>query len=191
VHTGDCERIYGKMTQEQVIKALKKGQEQHGPQIPEKGYLDLVETYFHDVSQRESYHESEQIFKAMEELRYEKNLQKPGVGNFEVIKEQHQTVTVFIEYDEAATQGLQAYEQLLQGQLSRELFNLHHKRHFQQRIVAVSAFLPKSHTLKQEAAAQLAKGLWVVRRPNLHKYYTLPTGFSRAQENTTTDCLML
>src|ERR1019366_9240896 len=80
---GDCEKIYGTITKTQSKKAIDKKDE-----IFESDYLNLVETYFSELTKENkiSFDYSREIFEAMKTLKYDG--EGNSVSSFEIIKEQ-------------------------------------------------------------------------------------------------------
>ncbi|MGB5927030.1 MAG: CRISPR-associated helicase Cas3' [Cyclobacteriaceae bacterium] len=180
VNMGDCERIYGKITQQQATKALQAGMEAHGPEIQEAHYLDMVSTYFTGISEKSAFNESRDIFKAMECLQYEPINDEPSVSSFRVIEDIGKTISVFIEADDEATEALEAFYDMLSCDLGREEFNAQYKRAFHQHTLAVPDYLSKAKELIQMSSLyEKTEGLYVVPADEVNDFYNTTTGFNR------------
>jgi CRISPR-associated endonuclease/helicase Cas3 len=143
----DCKHIYGVLTAKQALSSLENKDE-----ILESSYLALVDRYFREFGEMVSFEkESVAFFKAMETLDYEK------VDEFSLLKEQKNTVSVFVEIDEAAIACKAAYKTLKTSKLSKEAlqelkeaFDKNHKRLFHQHIVAIPKYYIESAELTLE-----------------------------------------
>ncbi len=122
----DCQRVYGKLTEEQATTALKGKTE-----IFEAEFLKLVDNYFGETSNR-GYGKSIKIFEAMRELRYE-DVDK----EFKVIEGDQNAVSVFVLCDEKADEVRVAFDKWQSGDMQKEDFDKAYKRDFHQRIIAV------------------------------------------------------
>jgi CRISPR-associated endonuclease/helicase Cas3 len=135
IEFGDCQRIYGKVTETQALKALSQQ-----PEFLEAEYLDLVETYFDNISDRSSFDESLQLFDAMKNLRYNGDSSETHVADFALIEDNKNTTSVFVLSDERAFEAKAAYEKLIRKELTKEYFDANFKRDFHQRIIAVPKY---------------------------------------------------
>lgn len=140
---GDCQRIYGLITDAQAKKAL--GNEP----ILEPHYYSLVEDYFWNVSNRSAYGYSEKLFRALLHLQYsDVTIHDPviPIWKFRVIEESPNTISVFVDWDEDGIAARQAYVNMLnapdreEGFRRKEQFNKEHKRNFHQRVIVVPKY---------------------------------------------------
>ncbi|MCB9265620.1 MAG: CRISPR-associated helicase Cas3' [Lewinellaceae bacterium] len=179
---GDCQRIYGLITDAQAKKAL--GNEP----ILEPDYYSLVEDYFWKVSGRSAYGYSEKLFRALLHLQYsDLTIHDPviPIWKFRVIEESPNTVSVFVDWDEYGIAARQAYVNMLNAPdreerfQSKEQFNKEHKRNFHQRIIAVPKYyaegLPSIDPDRPDLPIKWISG-------ELRKdWYIEPIGFNRKQ----------
>ncbi|MCH8487662.1 MAG: CRISPR-associated helicase Cas3' [Candidatus Cyclonatronum sp.] len=182
VDLGDCHKIYGSATYYQAQLALGS------KPIPESGYKQLVERYFEAVTdtKRADFLFAREIFGAMEQLRYAHpdsgdSPAERTVADFRIIEGAENAVSVFIELpdDYAGSEARNAFQQLLNGSLSRAEFETHHKKTFNQRIVAVPDYLPGIRELNQPENRLTDDILWV--QPDVAAFYYNPeTGFIRS-----------
>lgn len=184
---GDCVKIYGPATDSRARLILRKRKV-----IEEKNYKSLVDSYFEEMSGSEAtdFSYSKQIFSAMQRLEYAfpngLNAPRKAVSDFEIIDKKHQGISVFIESpdDKDATESRIAYVKLKDKKVSKSEFDQHFKRTFNQRIIAVPAFLENVKELQSEPKLN-ENILWV--RPELwNSYYSDATGFIRSQTPTNT-----
>ncbi len=184
VDFGDCQRIYGHVTNSKSRLAL------NADEIPEEQYKKMVEHYFEKVADPKlsDFSTSTEIFEAMKELRYaypgNNNGNKKTVSDFKIIENSYQGTSVFIELpnDSKATKARKAFQLFLNGELSRNEFDRFYKRDFHQRIIAVPNYLSNVLELEKEDQLQLSDEiLWV--KPDIAEfYYDKNTGFIRNQE---------
>jgi len=182
VDLGDCQRIYGLMTDIQARFVLDKAE------IPESEYKRMVERYFEEIAdpKRADFSISEEIFDAMKSLRYahpaNNNSSAKTVSDFKIIEQSHKGISVFVELskDKIGTEARKAFQQLLKGEINREKFERKHKRNFHQRVIAVPDYLSNIVELKdQESLSE--EILWI--KPDMAEYYyDMNTGFIRKDE---------
>lgn len=177
INFDECIKIYGRLTYEQVSKALSNKTE-----IPEKEYLQLIATYFNDISDRSSFFDAREFFKSMKMLRYETAQPKKdhAVSAFKIIEESDQYLSVFIEIDQKAKIARQKYFQKITGEIHKEDFDKKIKLDFQQNIISV----PKSLTSELEPINKFEENILVVPFEELANYYDLNTGFIRNKKAT-------
>ncbi len=177
INFDECIRIYGRLTYEQVSKALSNKIE-----IPEPEYLQLIATYFNDISDRSSFFEARQFFKSMKMLKYDSNQPKKdyAVSAFRIIEESDQYQSVFIEIDQKAKIARQKYLQKITGEINKETFDKTFKLDFQQHIISV----PKSLASELDPINKFEENILVVPFEELSNYYDLKTGFIRNKKTT-------
>lgn len=172
---GDCEKIYGKLTSVQAMKALKSKKE-----YLESEYLTIVESYFSGISDKSSFDESKKIFDAIKNLRYDGDSKESYVSDFAIIEDNKNTVSVFVLADERAYEVKEAYEKLIMKDkdMPKEKFDKNYKRDFHQRIIAV----PKYYTNHLEIFNRnLGIDYMKIAEP---EHYNQETGFIRNTQNT-------
>lgn len=182
---GDCQRIYGAITEAQAKLAL--GQEP----IPEPAYFDLVEKYFWNISDRNAYDYSEKLFRGLKYLQYsEQTIQEPviPVWKFRVIEESPHVASVFVDWDERGRKAREAYLEMLSapnretGFQLKAQFDKDYKRDFHQRIISVPDYytdgLPSIDPERPEFPVR-----WISRELQ-SDWYVLPTGFNRRHSPT-------
>ncbi len=151
---GDCEKIYGAITDTQAKKALDS------KEILEPAYYDLVESYFWDVADRGSYSFSRKLFEGMKRLQYEgerkKELDYIPVNHFRVIGGNIHAVSVFIELNEDATAAKDAFLKRFTARNKEEKYKLkeefekNYKRTFFQHIINIPTYLTDELPLLDE-----------------------------------------
>lgn len=182
VDFGDCQTIYGYVTNTKSRSALD------AEEIPEKQYKEMVEHYFEKVADPKlsDFSSSTEIFEAMTKLRYaypgKDNGNKKTVSDFKIIENSYQGTSVFIESpnDPKATKAREAFQLLLDGELSRNEFDRFYKRDFHQRIIAVPNYL--SNILELEKEEKLSDEILWIQPGVAEFYYNKNTGFIRNQE---------
>lgn len=185
---GDCEQIYGLVTKIQSEKALIDKKD-----IPESEYLDLVNDYFSEVSNKSSFDYSRKIFDAMKTLKYDGDKEDSSVSSFEIIKEQENVRSVFIEIDERATEVKEAFLSIInasdkeQRRRQKQEFDIHYKKDFNQRIITV----PFYYTSSLEKIHCKVDNILLVRNEMLNNYYNTDTGFKRDPKIVEPHTLML
>jgi len=142
---GDCERIYGVITESQSKKALDK------KEILEPEYFELVEKYFWNVSDKSSYAYSRKLFEGMRQLRYEGDKDESKeyipINHFKVIEGSWHSVSVFIELNEQATKAKAAFLKRFTVKSRHEKYGLKErfekdfKKTFHQHIITVPKYL--------------------------------------------------
>lgn len=179
VDTGDCDKIYGPITSAQAKKAL--GTEP----ILEPKYFSLVDNYFLNISEKSAYSESVKLMKGILGLHYdgERTDEIIPVSEFRIIQESDYTSSVFVEYDDTATDAKDAFLLTLtakkgeERKAAKEGFGLNHKRNFHQHIIAVPNYLTEELSPLSEDFPDIK--IKIVTREELEDYYQLPTGYVR------------
>lgn len=176
-NTGDCKTIYGSLTEDVVLSLLSDKFE-----IPEENYLELIEQYFNDIASRRrgSFDESIDFFNAMKNLDYTASPSGKSISDFQVIKTNDFKISVFIEYDSAASTALQKFREYLEGKISKEMFEPY-KSNFYRSIVQV----PKSCESEFSPNQKLTDNIFLVEKDQLDHYYNPETGFIRIEEQKT------
>jgi CRISPR-associated endonuclease/helicase Cas3 len=182
VDLGDCQTIYGVMTDIQARFVLDKNE------IPESEYKTMVERYFDEVAnpKRSDFSTSQEIFDAMKNLRYaypgKNNSNKKTVSDFKIIEESYKGISVFVELpnDRVAAEVREAFQKLLRDEISREAFEKNHKRDFHQRIIAVPDYL--ANVAELEDQENISDEILWIRPDAAEYYYDLDTGFIRNDE---------
>lgn len=185
VDFGDCERIYGYLTQFQSRKALGGRAE-----IPEAEYLDLINRYYEELSDKSSYDYSRKIFKAMEQLKYDG--EEISVSSFEIIQEQKNIRSVYIEIDETGMLAKEAFLEMLDSKKDdisskKQFFEQEFKRFFNQRIVTVPGYYTKS----LEPIHPDVENILLVSSDDLVQRYNIETGFIRDTQVEESHTVML
>jgi len=177
----EIERIYDKITMQQSQKSLK----QFAPQIFEEHYLEMIDAYFNNISDRSSFAISREIFNAMETLKYDSDDPKNdiAVSSFQVISEKYSTISIFVEFDEESIEIKNLFCKLIHKEITQEEFSAS-KKSFHQRIISIPSHLPKAGEMKiNEGKYQLCEGLFYIPNNDLANFYNLVTGFDRLEEN--------
>ncbi len=182
IDLGDCQTIYGLMTDLQARFVLDKAE------IPESEYKKMVGRYFDEIAdpKRTDFSTSKEIFSAMKCLRYGYHGNKGGMGktvsDFKIIEESYKGISVFVEQpnDQIGTKAREAFQALLKEKVTREFFETNHKRSFQQRVIAVPNYLPNIVDLEKED--RLSEDILWIKSDVAEFFYNKNTGFIRNQE---------
>jgi len=174
VDFGDARKIYGAITAAQSLKALKAKDE-----FPEEHYLELVDNYFDNIAERNSFDRYNRIFESMKMLRYDSDNPEDDmpVSKFKIIEESRFSQSVFIEYDETASQLREKYLDKITGKMLKEEFDKNFKLAFQQHIIAIPRYL--TETLG--AINEYDPNLLCLNQELISQYYHPETGFIRQQ----------
>ncbi len=180
VDFGDARKIYGAITTAQSLQALKLKTE-----FPEDEYLQLVDSYFDNIAERNSFERYNKIFYSMKMLRYDSDNPEEDmpVSRFKIIEESRMSKSVFIEYGQNATKLKHKYLEKISGMISKEEFDKHYKLAFQQHIIAIPQYLTES----LEPINEYDSSLLCLRQEVLSQCYHPTTGFIRQQ----TDRIMM
>lgn len=179
VDFGDCQKIYGYATDSKSRKALTT------LEIPEKNYKQMVVRYFDDVADQKmnDFKISREIFEAMVNLKYAFPASSPKkhktVSDFKIIEESQNGISVFVELenDRDGSDAREAYQNLLEEQMTKSEFDQKYKRAFNQRIIAVPNYLVTAKELMKEPT--LSENLYWVRPEEWTYYYSEKIGFIR------------
>ena len=181
VDFGDCQNIYGLITEKQAKQALSRDE------ILEPEYFDLVETYFKKLTEDSVYLFSEKrCLMPISKLKYDGE-DDHVVSKFQVIKESSKTVSVFIELSENAIQAKKAFIEKLttngeEKKLAKRKFDEEYKRTFHQHIITVpNYYLPPS--LEKIVPELIDLEIYVVESDKVEDYYQLQTGFIRENQD--------
>jgi len=182
VNFGDCQKIYGYATNSKASKALSNGI------IEERGYKQMVETYFDDIADQKmsDFKISREVFDAMKSLKYafpasSQNKHKT-VSDFKIIEESQNAITVFVELEDdlEGIKAREAYQELIDGVIKKSKFDQKFKKAFNQRIIAVPDYLDTAKELVKEPV--LSENIFWVASENIDYYYNKTTGFIRKTE---------
>ena len=181
VNFGECQKIYGQLTYQQASKALE-GKEN----IPESDYLQLINQYFDNISERSSFRASREYFKSIKRLNYDSKEPKKdfAISSFRIIEESDRYRPVYIEIDDYSVVLREKFLQKIMGDLSKEQFDKKFKMNFQQRIISVPKYLIDD----LEPINEYEENILVVPKNLLEIYYNKETGFIRTQHS---DSLMM
>lgn len=169
---GDARKIYGAITAAQALQALKEKNE-----IPENEYLELVDSYFDNVSSKNSFARFNKVFESMKLLRYdsENAEEEMPVSKFKIIEESRNTRSVFVEFDVKAQELRGRYWQKITGKISKEEFDKEHKLAFQQHIITIPSYLSED----LEPINEFETNLLCIDNEVINDNYDFKTGFIR------------
>ncbi len=182
VDFGDCQRIYGHATESKARQALSN------KEIHEENYKELVEKYFESVSDNSQadFKISKEVFQAMKQLRYaypnsSGQNKELTVSDFKIIENSKMGVSVFVELpdDDEGKEVREAFESLLNNEITRHKFDNKFKRSFHQRIIAVPEYLPNVKLLVKDNSRLTEDILWIKQDVSEY-YYDINTGFIRS-----------
>ena len=162
---GDFESslVYDSLTREQVIKAL-----QNIDEIPENQYLQLVDSYFSDISSKTAFAEARNFFNSMKTLKYDaENKNDCPVSSFKIIKESSWTISVFVELNDEAVIAKEAYNKMLNKDFSKKEFDRKYKKIFNQYIIAI----PKKFAGNLEEINEYTENIKLVSNSFWNKFY--------------------
>jgi len=176
---GDCERIYGPITENQSRKALYK------KEILEPDYYKLVENYFLNVSNKNSYEYSRKLFEGMKLLHYdgEETEDYIPVSKFRVIKGSWHSISVFIELSNDAETAKKAFLKRFTAKSRhekyefKEQFEKDHKRTFYQHIVTIPKYMTDEIPLLDESKPDME--IKYVSAEEVKNWYLDSIGFNR------------
>jgi len=185
VDFGDCKKIYGHLTYNQVKIALE-----NKSTINEPDYLQLINRYFDNISGSSSFLTSRKIFESMKILKYDSSNPREDhtVSSFKIIIDSGNYMSVFVESDKRAIEARKKYEQLVENKISQEQF-APFKKIFHQQIIAVPEYLQKSMEIKQNNWL-LSENLWYLPFELVHNFYNEETGFIRKAEKEEVVCML-
>ena len=185
VDFNDCKKIYGQLTYNQAKKALENIKV-----VLEKDYLQIINNYFNNISERSSFFTSREVFDSMKVLRYDSQNPKQDntISSFKIIEDSAFYMSVFIEFDENARIARNKYRQLMEKEINQEQF-APFKRIFHQNIIAVPEYLKKAQEIKQ-LEWLLSENLWYVPFEEVNNYYDNQTGFHRTAEKEKVVCML-
>jgi len=173
----DAKRIYGAVTYQQSLQALKQKD-----CFLEKDYLQLVSSYFDNISDRSSFSVYRKVFKSMKELRYDSIVKEDyPVSNFKIIEESNSTYPVFIEIGEEEADLRNKYLQKIIGEISKEEFDKDYKQDFQQRIITIPSYLSQ----ELDYVNEYEENIRMVPQELVDQFYNDNTGFIRTQQSVT------
>jgi CRISPR-associated endonuclease/helicase Cas3 len=134
----DARKIYGAITAAQSIHVLKGKDE-----IPENEYLQLVDNYFGQIAEKNSFARFNKIFESMKMLRYDSDDPENDmpVSKFKIIEDSKTTKSVFVEFNDTASELRLKYLEKITGKISKEEFDKNYKLSFQQHIIALPGYL--------------------------------------------------
>ncbi len=181
VDFGDCQKIYGTLTDTQSRLAI-------GDQpILEPDYFKLVEQYFIRISdpQKSAYGYSRKVFNGLLQLNYdgEKTEDSIPVKDFRVIEESPRAISVFVAWDEGAVKAKDAYVEMINAPdrsasfSLKEDFEKRFKQVFHRHIIAVPIYYADPLPVIDPAHPDIK--IKLVAYDDRHQWYLPPTGFIR------------
>ena len=176
---GDCEKIYGVITETQSKNALGKNE------ILEPEYYELVENYFWNVSNKNSYGYSRKLFEGIKQLRYdgEKTDEYIPISQFKVIEGSWHSISVFIELNEDARKAKDAFFKKFTARSRKEKYELkdwfdqNFKRIFHQHMITVPKYLTDEIPLIDESKPDME--IKYVSKEEIPNWYLNSIGFNR------------
>lgn len=153
-------------------KILGKHQE-----IQEQEFLELINNYYKETSDKKSPDESKKILEAIGKLRYDSPDENTSISNFKLIDEDYSKKDVFIEIDENAEEVWRKYLDLKDKDLfeRKKIFDSF-KADFYQYVISIPANVKNS--------PEEVSFLSYVRNAILSDYYNLETGFITKNERS-------
>jgi len=175
VDFGECQKIYGQLTYQQASKALE-GKEN----ILESNYLQLINKYFNDISDKKSFRDSREFFRSLKSLNYDCDDPKKNyaISSFRIIEESDRYRPVFIELDDYSKFLREKFLQKIIGEITKETFDKNYKMEFQKRIISVPKYLIDD----LETINEYEENILVVPNDLLEIYYNEETGYIRTQQ---------
>ncbi|MTI87712.1 MAG: CRISPR-associated helicase Cas3' [Balneolaceae bacterium] len=172
---GECQKIYGQLTYQQSKKALEGKKV-----ITESNYLQLINEYFDNISDKSSFRDSRKYFKSLKALNYDCDNPKRNyaISSFRIIEESDRYRPVFIETDDKSEFLKEKYLQKIIGEIDKETFDKKYKLDFQQHIISVPTYLTQDLATINE----YEENILIVPEDLLDIYYNFETGFIRSQE---------
>ena len=165
---GDCVNIYGSLTDGQAKQVLDK------EFIPEEQYLEVLDDYYTGLNNKKAFDTS--IFYSMKTLNYDNvNKAYTPVNQFRIIESAPSMRSVFIEYDEEATECLNNYRALLDQEIKKQTFDRDYKRVFNQHIITVPEYFCEDLTPIHPKSGDI---LWLPKE-ELADRYDFDIGFIR------------
>ena len=178
---GDCEKIYGMITETQSKKAL--GNEE----ILEPDYFELVEDYFWNVSSKNSYSYSRKLFEGIKELRYDGDedpkLDYIPISKFKVIKGSWHSISVFVELNDKAKKAKDAFFKRYTAKSRHEKYELkdwfekNYKRDFHSHMITVPKYLTDELPFLNESKPEIE--IKYISSEEISNWYLEKIGFNR------------
>ncbi len=176
---GDCEKIYGVITETQSKNALGTNE------ILEPQYYGLVENYFWNVSSKNSYAYSRKLFEGIKQLRYDgdKTNEYIPINHFKVIEGNWHSISVFIELNDKAKKAKEAFLKKFTAKSRKEKYDLkdwfdkNFKRDFHQHMITVPKYLTDEIPLIDESKPDME--IKYVSADKISDWYLNTIGFNR------------
>ena len=167
----ECKLVYDTLTYTQVLRLLKNRTE-----ITENDYLKIINKYFSEISDVSAFDKSKEFFETLKKLKYKtESPDEIAINKFRIIEDANWTTSVFIELNEEAQNARNAYDKLLNKELSKEMFDKNFKKTFNQYIIAI----PEKYTNGLENLNDYSKRIKLVDFNNLELFYDFETGYIR------------
>ena len=168
---GTCARIYGMIAEISSLAALTIQEE-----IYEKDYLPLINNYFEQMNDKQSFNNSVQIFEAMLNLKYHSNDDKKGVSDFKLIEDNAFENSVFVELDNNAIEAYKKYSDYIDKKISKEEF-VRYIKQFNKYVISIPQILLDKKDLKGRG-----KNFYYIKNEILDYFYKEKTGFIREED---------
>jgi CRISPR-associated endonuclease/helicase Cas3 len=191
VDLGDCGKVYDKITEKHAKGLLSDLLYQEG--IEEKNYLQLIAAYFEKVSKESGYDESRKIYEAMQTLCYDGDDKNTTyVSSFEIINEQKNVVSVFIELPEAIIAKEHFLELIgaknsaltkIEKEKAKENFDKLYKKTFHQHIINIPKYYLEYHIPLNNDRYRITDDIFIIPNEEIKTIYDDDTGFKRQKQD--------
>ena len=153
-----------------ITEQILSGREE----IEESDFLNLVNLYYQQTSQRKSQDKSRSLLEAITNLRYDSDEEKIKIADFALIEEDYNRIDVFIELDEQAEKVWKEYIGLqnITDRFERKRKFEEIKNEFYQYVISI----PRSVRNKPEMVGEIG----YVKRSligDCYSYYSEETGY--------------
>jgi len=139
--------------------------------ISESQFLDLINRYYKEISEKDSFDESEELIRSVYELRYERD-DMTSISHFKIIDEDHPKIDVFVEINNQAQEIWNKYLSI------KEIKNLFARKEAFEKIKADFYKFVISIPVNVKNIPPDVAGFRLVNYNSLNEFYDPVTGFN-------------
>lgn len=151
---------------------------QETKEIEEENYLQLIETYFSEVSEKINDDNAEEYCCSIERMNYTKEGVPIPIKDFSLIQEKNGYIDVFLQIDENAETVYEAFLRMIQEKDFQRQQQM--KRRLKREMAEYTLSIPVKYASRINHMKE--EKIWTLPKEGCEEYYCLETGFRRNEE---------
>lgn len=171
-------QLYGQMVYGYTIIQCTQGLFRETKEIEEENYLELIETYFSEVSEKINDDNAEEYCCSIERMNYTKEGVPIPIKDFSLIQEKNGYIDVFLQIDENAETVYEAFLRMIQEKDFQKQQQM--KRRLKREMAEYTLSIPVKYASRINHMKE--EKIWTLPKEGCEEYYCLETGFRRNEE---------